>query len=412
MRIKSIHIWGIILATSFLMACQPSGPKLEVGTWRAELNLGNGRVLPFFFDIEANAEGYIGSIRNGEEKLALESVALRGDSVFLQLAIFDSEVEAKLLADGSLLGTWNNYARGKDYRIPFVADRQTESLFRLSTDQSSQIAPTWEVTFIPNDDDDPYPAIGKFTQNGQELYGTFLTETGDYRYLAGNVDGSEMKLSTFDGSHAFLFEAELNEGQMKGTFYSGIHYTAAFEGSVNPAAKLRDADSLTYLKEGYDKLEFSFPNLDGKMVSLADKAYQGKPVVVQLMGSWCPNCMDESKLFSKWYEKYKDQGVEFIALAFEYNVDEETAIRNLKRLKDHFNIEYELLLASTEYDKEKAAEKLPMLNHIMSYPTSIWMDRDGDIRKIHTGFSGPGTGAPYTEFVEEYSSLIEEMIAE
>ena len=43
--------------------------------------------------------------------------------------------------------------------------------------------------------------------------------------------------------------------------------------------------------------------------------------MLQLSGTWCPNCKDETKFLAPWYEKNKDRGVEIIGLAYEKKAD-------------------------------------------------------------------------------------------
>ncbi len=94
-----------------------------------------------------------------------------------------------------------------------------------------------------------------------------------------------------------------------------------------------------------------------------------------------------------------------------YRENQETNIRSLKRLKDHFDVPYEILLAG-QASKTEAANKLPMLNHVLSFPTSIYIDRTGEVRRIHTGFAGPGTGEYYQEFVEETNKFVTQLLIE
>ena len=74
------------------------------------------------------------------------------------------------------------------------------------------------------------------------------------------------------------------------------------------------------------------------------------------------------------------------------------------------NIPYEVLLAG-QSDKKEAAKSLPMLNHILSYPTMIFIDKTGAVRKIHTGFSGPAT-SKYETFIEEFEQTIDQLSSE
>jgi len=97
-------------------------------------------------------------------------------------------------------------------------------------------------------------------------------------------------------------------------------------------------------------------------------------------------------------------------LAFE-NAKEEQAVKNLKRLKERLSIPYPILLAQTgTASKKKAAEKLPMLNHVLSYPTTIFINKNGQVQKIHTGFNGPATGQKFLDFKKEFESFVEKLV--
>ena len=97
-------------------------------------------------------------------------------------------------------------------------------------------------------------------------------------------------------------------------------------------ASLPDAEALTYLKEGYDRITFSFPDVSGKPISLTDEKYQNKVVIIQLLGTWCPNCMDETLFLADWYRRNKDRGVEIIGLAYERKDDFSYASERVKKM--------------------------------------------------------------------------------
>ena len=256
-------------------------------------------------------------------------------------------------------------------------------------------------------------AEGVFNQLDGRVTGTFRTTTGDYRFLEGVQQGDSLKLSTFNGAHAYLFKAKVSDSLIDGVFYSGNHFQAPFSAKRNENFQLPEADGLTYLKEGYDKLEFSFPDADGKMVSLEDEQFKNQVVVVQIMGTWCPNCLDETKFLVEYLEENKSKDVSVVALAFEYVKTPEAAFKAINRLKDRIGVEYPILLAQyASSDKSLAQDKLPMLNHILSYPTTIILDRKGAVRKIHTGFNGPATGNNYLSFKKDFYSFIDELLAE
>lgn len=406
----------VLLPLLWLGACEfekkaATEPALVTGRWRFVLDLGEGRELPFMAQVDTSGYGYRMVIRNAAERLAADTVLISGDSLRIQMAVFDSELVGELQSASTLQGEFRDHSRPGDYRIPFRAERSDAPRFEGSPAQVD-LAPRYAVMFFPASDE-AYPAVGDFAQQGESVTGTFLTETGDYRYLDGRLSGDTLKLSAFDGSHAFLFMGQVEgDSILWGKFYSGNHWQEPWIASVNPDAALRNPDELTYLADGYESLDISFPNAEGEMVSLSDPRYEGQVVIVQLLGSWCSNCMDETRLFADWYRRYRDQGLEIIGLAFERAGDSTTAWRNLHRMQAALGVEYEVLLAANSPRKVDAAAALPMLNHVMSFPTSIYLDRQGRVRRIHTGFYGPGTGAPYLRFVEQYQAFLEELLSE
>jgi thiol-disulfide isomerase/thioredoxin len=169
---------------------------------------------------------------------------------------------------------------------------------------------------------------------------------------------------------------------------------------------------LTTLKKGVEKIDFSFPDLSGKKISLSDKKFKDKVVLVQFFGSWCPNCMDETAYLVPFYNKYKNRGVEIVGLAYERTTDFERSKKNVQRLMDRFKVPYDMLITGYINDNKEVTKSLPMLNNFTAFPTLIIIDKNGVVNKIHTGFSGPGTGNHYMEFVQEFEKTIDNLLAE
>lgn len=399
----------MLFAACLLFGCKPTETQVDIkGQWLFELNLGS-ETLPFNAEVsEVDGKLQFYAI-NGDERIRADQFELKADSFFVRLPVFNTALIGKLSANG-LQGQYWDYSRKGDYQIPFTAKLGASSRFPAAVKPTVEVTGKWEVVFSPSSDNE-YLAIGKFEQNGDKAFGTFLTTTGDYRYLEGNVSGDSLFLSCFDGSHAYLFKAQIVGDAIEGDFWSGTHWQENWSGKRNEQFELPDANSLTFLKLGYDRVDFSFRNLQGESVSLSDDNYKDKVVIVQLMGSWCPNCKDETAYLVSLHNKFHQQGLEVISLAFEKSDNEETNLRAVQRLKDHFEVPYEILLAG-KASKKEAAAKLPMLNHVLSFPTTIFIDREGKVRRIHTGFSGPGTGEYYQEFVEETDQFVTQLLIE
>ena len=399
----------LFIITLLLASCKNEDAKttLKNGTYRAVLSVQDNEDLPFLFEVTSPQSL---TILNADERIEVDEVEYRNDSIFIKAPVFEGYIAAKFEGN-NLKGEF--IKESLDRFVPFSAEFENTNRFKSQSSSKGDVSGVWETVFSQGIEGDEYIAKGIFEQDGGHVTGTFRTTTGDYRYLEGVLDGDTMKLSTFDGAHAFLFTAKVTDSTMRGQFYSGNHWKEPFIAKRNADYELPSADSLTFLKEGYESLEFTFPDENGNQVSLADARFKDKVVVVQIMGTWCPNCLDESKYYTRFYETNKDKDFEIIALAFEYAKTEEKAMKSIKRLRDKLNIEYPILLAQYGTDdKEKAAEKLPMLNHVLSYPTSIFIDKTGKVRKIHTGFNGPATGEKYAEFKDEFESFIDKLINE
>lgn len=393
------------LASLVLSACQKPAPKPLPGAWQGQLTLQDQRILPF--DIEWVSDSLM-IVTNAEERVEFTDIEYSGDSIFIYHPVFEGEFRGKLSAE-KIEGEW--VKPSLDRFVPFTMERNDAPRFTVTEPAQEDAGGEWELIFSAHDPKERYIAKGIFEQDGEKVTGTIRTTTGDYRFLEGVMDRDTLRLSTFDGAHAFLFEAAVKDSLVFGFFYSGNHWKEPFSGARHPGYELPDPNTLTYLKEGYEKFDFSFPNEKGEMISLSDAEYQDKVVVVQIMGTWCPNCLEESKFLANYARNNPHPDLKFVSLAFEYADSPERAWKGINRLKEHLDIPYPILLAQQGSSSKTAAnDKLPMLNHIISYPTLLIIDKQGQVVNIHTGFNGEATGAAYTEFVEGFESAVDALV--
>lgn len=406
------RIWLLAVTLSlFLVSCKKEEKVvvLAEGDWWAKMDVSATDALPVTFYLSKDSIGdYNIEMRNAEERILIDEIELNGDSIRINMPVFEGFVVGTFSAkeiQGSFI------KESLDRTVPFTAIYGKRDRFEITAEPNVDISGIWETHFDIGTDEE-YPAMGIFMQNGNSIKGTFRTLTGDYRYLDGVVDGDSLKLSTFDGTHVFLFTAKVTDSTLQGVFYSGNHSVEKFVGKRNEAYELPDPNTLTYLKEGYDKFDFSFPDTEGNMIGMSDDRFKNKPVLVQIMGTWCPNCLDETRFYVDYFEKNPDLDVEIVALAFEYAKTKEKAEQGINRLVKREKLKYPVLLAQFETsNKSKANEKLPMLNHVLSYPTTIYIDREGEVKKIHTGFNGPATGERYEDFTKEFDQTIRELVS-
>ncbi len=411
-----IYFLVLILITSCSDNAQKEQNKTEntllvEGNWILNFKLSNTNNIPVNFNLSKKDTIYQVEFSNAEEKILVNHIIIDDKKINIYDPVFNTWFEGEIINSTTIKGNW--VKDGGDYQIPFEAHHGVNERFSnpLKGTNTNNISGRWETDFSIDKPEDHYKAIGQFTQDNNYLTGTFMTETGDYRFLEGNVYNDSVYLSCFDGAHLFLFKALIKNDTLFGTFWSGKHWEEPWVAVRNKNFELTNPDSLTFLKPGYDKLAFTFPNLTGDPVSLNDEKYKNKVVIVNIMGPWCPNCKDETAYLSKLYNKNKDNGLEVIALSFDKSEDYEVAKATALKVKEHFKVDYDILIAG-KASKIDAAKALPMLNHIMSYPTTIFIDRQGNIRKIRTGFYGPGTRDFYTRYTEQTNSFVAKLLAE
>ena len=403
-----------VLILCFSLAYGQVSPKLKIkkGNWIAQLQLSENDALPFEVKVEKVNRSFRFSIENGEESIVMQDPILEGDSIRVHFPFFNSELIFRMDGKKSFNGYWINYNKGNNYRIPLSANRKRKAprFFTKKDETPANVNGRWEVTFEPGTNGS-YPAVGIFNQEEEsnEVNGTFLTETGDYRFLAGVVTDDSLYLSCFDGSHAFLFKALLND-TLSGKFFSGKHWQSEWTAERNETFELKSPDELTYIVDD-QPVEFSLKDLKGNDYNFPNDQLKGKVVIIQIMGTWCPNCLDETIFYTELYETYHEDGLEIISIGYE-NGDEFTDyVANIQRLKEKLDLDFTFLVGGRA-NKVLASEQFSMLNEIISFPTSIYVDRHGMVKRIHTGFNGPGTGVYYQEYVESTYSLIESLLAD
>jgi peroxiredoxin len=379
-----------------------------MGDWRGIIHT-QGQELPFNFSLDLDHNQNLEVVLiNGAEKIPITETEIINDSIFIPMHIFDADLVASF-SKNEMRGFWRkNYA--EDFFVPFSASYGGGFRFIDQPGEAQvNISGRWEVYF--HNASGKSLAVGEFSQVGNKVSGTFLRPSGDYRYLIGEVEGQKLYLSTFDGEHAYLFTATVHGDQMEGDFYSGKTRHETWSAERNEDIELPGGHLQTFLREGYETVDFKLPDLNGNLITLGNPKFDKKVVIIQIFGTWCSNCMDETRFLSEWYNKNKDRGVEIVAIAFERKDDFQYAKSRIVKLKKRFNIQYEFLFGGNS-DKSSTFQALPMLKGTVSFPTTIFIDRSGKVRRIHTGFTGPGTGEHYHQFVKEFNVFMSELLGE
>ena len=348
------------------------------------------------------------TIYNGKEVYQLSVKKRIGDTIVYQFPAQDAEWRVAFEKDFSeARGWWINYNKKVPVRYPVHLYMTLSEMLPKPDSIFPELFGRWKVLFEPGTPNEEV-LVGVFQQemNGR-IFGSFLSETGDYRYLHGFAANGKLHLQTYTGYWAFVVEADLNSSnEMSGVFYSGGKSSSPFKAIKDETVQLREESSLTYLiKRDEPVLLKDLIKMNGRKTTI-DLASEKQLTLIQIMGTWCPNCLDETKLLQELQAEYGNRGLHVVALAFEVGTDTKKQRARLKNWVKSMNVTYPVYLAGTS-SKDAASARFPMLNGIMSFPTALLVDQQGKIISIHTGFSGPATGEAYTDLVKKYKQEIE-----
>lgn len=392
---------------------QDSDTTLVNGVWRAWLHSPGGE-LPFGLEIEGKGTDYRVWIINGEERISVPRVTFSERELILDIDYYDSKISAYADTSGSeLFGVWVKQSSGdKMTRMKLQATAGAAPRFKpveATAGGATSIEGKWEVKFAS----DSELAVAVFEQRPDGTAGgTFMTTTGDYRYLAGSVEGDRLRLSCFDGAHAFFFDARVSKyGTLAGDFWSRDTWHDTWKAQRNPGAVLPDSFAQTKTVDGKSFAELSFPDLDGRVRSLGDPEFAGPARIIEIFGTWCPNCNDATKYMIELDKKFGSRGLKILGLAFELTGDPKRDARQVRTYVKSHGIKYPVLVAGTS-NKGEASKALPVLDRIRSYPTTVFLDKSGAVRAVYSGFSGPATGDAYTKLRADFERQIEELLAE
>jgi len=400
--IKQILSATIILLIALQASAQSFIPE---GQWRGVFHNTNGTDVPFNFEVKgksaATAKVYL---VNGEEHFVAGQVTQKNDSLFIAFDQFDNELALKI-GDKQLSGV----LRKKDHSGRATpVDATFGETYRFADNgekPTADISGTYDVVFKSRGGEEK--KVGLFKQKGNKLYATFMSITGDSRFLEGVVQGNKFYLSSFIGGGAGYYTGIVDaSGQLTGNA-GGQPFTA----TRNAGAALPDPYKLTYLKDGYTGFDFSLPDDEGNKVSLKDEKFKNKVTIVTIGGTWCPNCIDEAGFVAPWYKKNKSRGVEVVGVQFERKTDLAYVKPAMENFKKRFGIEYTEVFGGLA-DKKAVAESFPALNTFLSFPTILFIDKKGNVDKIYTGFTGPATGIYYKQFIKEFNDEVDKLLKE
>jgi thiol-disulfide isomerase/thioredoxin len=402
-----------LLPPSAPPAVAKSAPPL--GRWYARLVPSPDHPVEFEILVEKKGGALAATLVNDTAKTPFTTAAWDGLKLTLELSHYDARITAER-RDGALAGMYTRTTASGLAEVSFFATLAPPSLRQAASSASNATLASIEGTWAFEIAEGPIPtkATGVFRQKGVEAAGTLLTTTGDYGALHGTFDGERLVLCVFDGVHVYRFDGELLQGDtMAGEFRSRANPPAGWRAkrleAAAAAANLPGGFSIVRPKDPAAPYVLSFPGPDGKLVSSFDARFAGKPMLVTFMGTWCPNCADEAPVLRDLYARYRARGLEVVSLCFEYTDDIERNRRQVKRFIERFRIEHPVLIAGTTQETPTSPATAPLAGW-EGYPTTLFLDKEHRIAKIHSGFDGPATGERFRKLKKEMEDEVRKLL--
>ena len=321
-----------------------------------------------------------------------------------ELADYAASISALARGD-SLVGSYRNIGNRGPRIIPFRASRGRWPI----SPAPAWLSGRWYALFHGSVEDTP--RIFEFRDGPAGLEGTIIGNSGDYSHFSGEATRDSFALSRFDGSFVYLLSGRLVGDTLRGIFHAGLKAQTTFmavrargPSPLKPPTEVTKADTTT-------PFHFAFRDVNGVLVRSDDPRFRGKVVVIDAFGTWCPTCHEAAPTLVELYRTRHAEGLELVGLAYEVSGDSAVDGALVRRYRDKFGIPFPLLLAGTN-DVDEAAATLPQLEGFTAFPTTIFVGRDGRVRRVHAGFYGPATGAQHGALIAEFAEEVDRLLSE
>jgi thiol-disulfide isomerase/thioredoxin len=388
-----------LAATQFVAAQSLSG------LWDATVKVKDLEV-PFRFEIAADGSKVTGTFFNGDAKFVSSSGSHKEGALLITWDYTASRIEATV-HDGVIDG--NYYRAGRDAKTvyPFHATRFSPST--VPTEDVPSIAGLWVIPTTSDKGESAWQFIVR--QSGPEVTAAILRIDGDTGALQGTYKDGKFILSHFSGARPAVFEVKpLADGSLDILQNGATKLTAtrSAEAKLKGLPEPTDPSKHTSVKDPTKPFTFALNDLSGKTVTNEDPRFRGKVVLINITGSWCPNCHDEAPFLAALYKKYHSQGLEIVALSFEEADQLKDPVR-LRAFIKKYGIDYTVLLGG---EPSEAKDKLTNAVNWNAWPTTFFIGRDGLVRGAHAGFPSSGSGEIFTKAKEEFTAKVERLLAD
>jgi peroxiredoxin len=381
------------------------------GRWDATVTI-KGVVIPFRLDIAGKGNSITGTLFNGEQKQTTTSSKQENGTLVLNFEHYLTKIIATL-KNGQLEGKVEGRFDRERYISSFPFQAQRYKPAKLSATDIPSIDGLWEIPYESAKGEKAWRFIVQ--QSGAEISATILRIDGDTGALTGSYRDGKFIISHFDASRPLVFQVTPTK---EGTL--AIHQEGAYTAKSNLTAyRPKDARAKglpepanftthTTVRDPNEIFAFNFPDINGKLVSNTDAKFKGKVIVAVVTGTWCPNCHDEAQYLVQLYKKYRNRGLEIVALDFEEPEQQDELARARAFIKK-YGVDYSYLIAGAPVEMW---EKVPQAVNLNTWPATFFIGRDGRVKRIHAGFAAPASGVFHRQLKEEFTATIEQLLGE
>jgi thiol-disulfide isomerase/thioredoxin len=392
---------------AFVLAVAAPGMAHNLGgRWDATIQFDDYKIS---FPIEFSGEGahVRASFFNGDERVTSTAGDLDGNTLSVRFEHYATQLDATI-TDGVLKGTYGSKRNG--FHDIEARPHQDASAIPATV---PDIAGLWD---IPNESPKGEHAWRLIVrQNGSETSAAILRVDGDTGAIVGTYSDGKFLLNHFDGARAYVLEITPRQDGTLALSLRGGHSAAkdyiavrSVEARSKGIPEPTDPEKHTHVKDENQPFQFSFPDVDGKIVSSTDPQFRNKVVIVNITGSWCPNCHDEAPFLVELYRRYHALGLEIVALDFE-EAEQLADKTRLRAFMKNYGIEYTYLIGG---EPKELQAKITQAENLNSWPTTFFLGRDGKVRLVHAGFAAPASGEFNTRLKTEVTETVERLLSE
>jgi peroxiredoxin len=400
-----------LFASLLLLATSAVAQSPITGTWTGNATV-HGQHVPVRFEITSSGNDLHAALLNGPEKSPASSAIFTGNHLLVTFNYYAKTLDATL-ADGHLTGSFGTAAT----RYPMSLNSRDTGTSN-SGSHVQDINGDWEIAVKSAKGESAWQLrVEPLHGHGDEVKAVIQRIDGDTGSLYGSWTDSGYQISHFTAAGPALYSLT---PQADGTLLVSNLLRADVNDQQNlvarrpaqaRAAKLvgpTDPTQQTTMKDPSARFKFSFPDLNGKLVSNTDPQFDGKVVIVAIGGSWCPNCHDEAPFLESLYKQFHNRGLEIVSLSFEEG-DQLKDPERLRAFIARYGLTYTILVAG---DTDQLNEKVPQAVNLNCWPTSFFLGRDGRVREVHAGFAGPANPPAHEALMREVTELVERLLAE